>query len=65
LILILKNSQNPFLKKDYTSALVSVYKSLGSAEAEPQIEKAAQNKEELKPFAKAYLFRSALKAAWP
>ena len=47
-------------KRDYSS-LVSVYKALGSAEAEPEIKKAAQNKEELKPFAKAYLFRTALK----
>lgn len=47
-------------KKDYSS-LVSVYKALGSAEADPEISKAAQNREELKPFAKAYLFRAALK----
>lgn len=46
-------------KNDYSS-LVAIYKSLGSAEAEPEIAKAAQNREELKPFAKAYLFRTAL-----
>ena len=45
-------------KGDYSS-LVSVYKSLGSAEAEPEVSKAGQGREELKPFAKAYLFRAA------
>ncbi len=44
-------------KGDYSS-LVAVYKTLGSAEAEPEISKAAQGREELKPFAKAYLFRA-------
>lgn len=48
----------PLLKGDYSS-LVSLYKSLGSPEAGSEIDKAAQNLEELKPFAKAYLFRSA------
>lgn len=47
-------------KNDYSS-LVGLYKSLGSKEAEPEIERAAQSKEELKPFAKAYLFRRALR----
>ncbi len=46
-------------KNDY-SAVVAAYKSLGSAGAEPEINKAAQGREELKPFAKAYLFRAAL-----
>lgn len=46
-------------KNDYSS-LVLIYKSLGSADAEPQINKAAQSREELRPFAKAYLFRTAL-----
>jgi hypothetical protein len=47
-------------KKDYNS-LVSIYKSLGAPEADAEIEKAARGKEELKPFAKAYLFRTALR----
>ena len=46
-------------KNDY-SAIVTVYKSLGSADAESEINKAAQNRDELKPFAKAYLFRASL-----
>lgn len=45
-------------KGDYSS-LVGVYKSLTASEAET--DKAAQNKEELKPFAKAYLFRATIK----
>ncbi len=49
----------PFPKGDY-AVLVNVYKALTSAEADAEIVKASQNKEELKPFAKAYLFRSAL-----
>ena len=48
-----------FPKGDY-SALVKVYKTLGSTEADAEIIKAAQGREELKPFAKAYLFRTAL-----
>ncbi len=47
----------PLQKGDYRS-LVTIYKSLGSAQAEPQIEKASQNREELKPFSKAYLLRA-------
>ncbi len=47
-------------KGDYKS-LVGVYKSLGSKDAEPEITKASQNREELRPFAKAYLFRTALR----
>jgi hypothetical protein len=47
-------------KNDYAS-LVAVYKSLGSKEAEPEIDMASQNREELRPFARAYLFRNALK----
>jgi hypothetical protein len=47
-------------KGDYSS-IVDVYKSLGSSEADSEISKAAQNREELKPFAKAYLFRSTLR----
>ncbi|MDE1768041.1 MAG: DUF2666 family protein [Candidatus Micrarchaeota archaeon] len=50
----------PFPKNDYSS-LVNIYKALSSAQAEPEISKAAQGKEELKPFAKAYLFRAALR----
>ena len=46
-------------KNDY-AAIVTAYKSLGSADAEPEINKAAQSREELRPFAKAYLFRAAL-----
>lgn len=46
-------------KGDYAS-VVTIYKSLGSAEAEPEISKAAKNREELRPFAKAYLLRSAM-----
>ena len=49
------------LKKGDYASLMEMYKSLGSKEAEPEIYKAAQSREELKPFAKAYLFRSALK----
>jgi hypothetical protein len=45
---------------DY-SYLVVLYRALGSAEAEPEIEKAAQNREDLKPFARAYLLRAALR----
>ena len=46
-------------KGDY-AAVVTVYKSLGSQDAEPEITKAAQSREDLKPFAKAYLFRAAM-----
>lgn len=47
--------------KNAYSSIVSVYKALGSASAEPEISRAAQGREELKPFAKAYLFRTALR----
>ncbi len=47
----------PLAKGDYSS-LVAAYKSIGSKEAETEISKAAQDREELKPFAKAYLLRS-------
>ncbi len=46
-------------KKDY-SAIISLYKSLGSSQAEPEIDRAAQGREDLKPFAKAYLFSAAM-----
>lgn len=49
-------------KKDYSSLSI-VYKSLGSAETEPEISKATSGREELKPFAKAYLFRTAVQKA--
>ncbi len=49
------------LKKGDYASLVAAYKSLGSQDAEPSISKASQNREDLKPFAKAYLLRSAAK----
>ncbi len=47
-------------KGDYAS-IVAIYKLLGTAETENEIGKAVRGKEELKPFAKAYMFRTALK----
>ncbi len=47
-------------KNDY-NALADLYKSLGSQEAEKEIDGAIWSREELKPFAKAYLLRSAAK----
>ncbi len=47
-------------KNDYSYSVV-LYKALGSAEAEPEIAKASRDREELKPFAKAYLLRSAMR----
>lgn len=49
------------LKAGDYSSLVNIYKSLGSAEHETEINKSAAGREELKPFAKAYLFRSAVR----
>lgn len=46
-------------KKDYTQIPI-VYKSTTSADAQAQIEKACANREEIKPFGQAYLFRSIL-----
>lgn len=47
-------------KNDYKSLAV-IYKSLGSAEADSEITKAAKGREELKPFAKVYLLRTTAK----
>ncbi len=49
------------LKAGDYSSLVHIYRSLGSAEHETEINKSAAGREELKPFAKAYLFRSAVR----
>ncbi|MEM3839370.1 MAG: DUF2666 family protein [Candidatus Micrarchaeaceae archaeon] len=46
-------------KNEYTE-LVGIYKSLGSPEAEEAVNRATNMREELKPFAKAYILRSAL-----
>ncbi len=47
-------------KNDYKS-LAIIYKALGSAEPNVEIEKAAKNSDQLKPFAKVYLLRAAAK----
>ncbi len=49
----------PFPRNDYLS-IASVYKALGSAQVEPEIGKASQDRDELRPFAKAYLLRAAM-----
>lgn len=47
-------------KGDYKSLAV-IYKALGSADADSEINKASKGKEELKPFAKVYLLRATAK----
>jgi hypothetical protein len=42
------------------SAIVNVYKLLGSSDTEETINKATNNREEIKPFAKAYILRQAM-----
>ena len=48
------------LPKGSYMELVSIYKTLGSADVEEVVNRASYAREELKPFAKAYLLRSAL-----
>ncbi len=48
------------LPKGSYKELVGIYKTLGSAEVEETVNRATNAREELKPFAKAYLLRSAL-----
>ncbi len=49
------------LKKNDYSSIPAVYKALGSQQAEQSINAASSAREELRPFAKAYIFRSALR----
>ncbi|MCL4364767.1 DUF2666 domain-containing protein [Candidatus Marsarchaeota archaeon] len=51
----------PLRKNDYAE-LVNVYKQLGSKDTDAEISKATSGREELKPFAKACILRSAMKA---
>ena len=48
------------LPKGSYKELVSIYKTLGSSEVEEIVNRAANSREELRPFAKAYILRSAL-----
>ncbi len=42
-------------------SVLGLYKSVGSSDAESEVDKAAKGREELRPFAKAYLLRAAMR----
>ena len=50
----------PLQKRSY-SELVNIYKQLGSPDTESEVGRATSNREELKPFGKAYIMRAAMK----